>query len=189
MRFLFTLMLCFISLCLQARSLHGVDYRFYYVHGENYDELLKDINKKGPNNYHAYTKWHVRWRFKYRVTREGCFLKNIVVDKSVTVDFPRWKVPRNVNRALYDEWTRYTRALMKHELEHVDYAKKTQLQIETMLHDLPVIKKCDALGKLANRKANQILEKNIKLEKKFDEETDHGRTEGARFHNVNKKKR
>lgn len=178
---------CFLGLFYLGTAhahLRGVEYRFYYVYGDNYQTLLADLNQKGPNGQHAYTKWYVRWRFKYRVRADGCHLNHIIVNRSVTVDFPRWKVPKNVDRKLYNEWARYTRALMKHELIHVDYAFETQKQIEAALHQLKPQPSCEKMGELANKKAYKILNDNVIKEKQFDTDSQYGKKHGAWFYDV-----
>ena len=86
-------------------------------------ERLDARSPKSPDGYRgdAYTRWEYRWNWPGYGTA-GCSLAQAVVTVRVVVSFPRWTHPKAAPASLVAAWTRYTRALARHEQGHVDYA-------------------------------------------------------------------
>lgn len=173
-------LLC-LPLCIYAKNI-DVDFKFYTIKGNSYHELIEAIKENRPNGFHASTRWRVNWRYQYHKKEEWCELENIKVTLSNTIHFPLWLAPKHVKAKLYHEWTRYTGALLLHELGHARIAELAYKKIKESLQFETEQSTCAELGKIANENAHDIVAKFKKIQKRYDQKTDHGKTQGARFY-------
>lgn len=156
-------------------------YNYYQIRGKTFKQLKNGLDEYGPGPYHAIANWHVDWRFRYKEQLADCGLTDIHVNKTIVVTLPKWVNKPATSTPLTKEWHRYITALKLHEKTHIDFASKTQYEIYKALKALKPEKGCTSMGKKANDRANQILNKYTKLEREYDIQTDYGRKKGAKL--------
>lgn len=159
----------------------NITYQYYPIDGHTYRVLSSELNNKGPNNYHAYTHWYVKWRYNYEKGFGDCGLKDINVTNTTTITFPKWENRHGASNALINEWLRYKDALLQHELGHAQFGKQAQTEIKNALQMLPPASSCNVMGQEANKVAYEILHRYQRKDKTYDQETKHGKTQGAYF--------
>jgi predicted secreted Zn-dependent protease len=145
---------------------------FYAVSGATADEIRAQLNARGPSGYDAYTRWHIRWQWPGYGTAD-CRLQDAEVAYEITVTFPRWTPVAEATPELAAKWNAYLYALALHENGHV---ANVVAHYPTVV---AAIKRSTCLT--AEAAAQAILQQMRDFDVQYDTNTDHGRTQGARF--------
>lgn len=157
----------------------------YDVSGESADELRRDLNRRGPlsrgQRYDARTDWHVRWWFDFERSDEGCRAVRPRVDLDVRITMPRWRQPAGASSELVERWQRYLVDLREHEDGHAAVGQSAADEIREALGGLEAADSCPEAERLANRVGHDVIERHNRKDERYDEETRHGATQGARF--------
>jgi predicted secreted Zn-dependent protease len=145
---------------------------FYDVGGSNADEIRVHMNARRSGSYDAFTKWSVRWNWPGYGTA-NCRLQDAEVSYDITVTFPRWTPTEQATPELIATWNGYLHALALHESDHV---------VNVVSHYpavIAAIKNSTCLT--AETAAQAVLQQMRDFDWQYDADTDHGRTQGARF--------
>jgi predicted secreted Zn-dependent protease len=150
---------------------------YYDVGGATPAQIRARLNARRPTSpdgcsCDAFTRWTFRWNWP-GYGGAGCDLSKAVVSLRVTVSFPRWTHPRAASAALAAAWSRYARALARHEQGHVDYAVARYPAV------VRAIKRgtCGSADAAAQAQLTLIR----KHDAAYDAATRHGATQGASF--------
>ena len=157
----------------------------YDVSGETTQELRRDLNRRGPlshgKRYDARTDWHVKWRFDFERSQEGCRVVRPQVNLEVVITLPRWRQPAGAGRQLVELWEGYLEALRSHEDGHLEVGQSAADEIRETLEELRAARDCSKAEQRANGLGHEIIERHNRRDERYDEETRHGATQGARF--------
>ncbi len=138
--------------------------RFYTVTGETANAIRNSLDQNRPGSYDAHTAWQFQWN--------GCG-QDFQVNYTISIDFPEWAPPIHPNGDLIGNWNRYIHALALHEQGHVDrVVDSIPYFIETMQNVA-----CDQV----NPTGQQLLDEINQINADYDDETNHGETQGAVF--------
>jgi predicted secreted Zn-dependent protease len=100
-------------------------------------------------------------------------LQEATVSYDITVTFPRWAPPADATPELVAKWNGYLYALGLHEIGHVNNVISHSPEM------VAVIKGGTCLS--AEDAAQAVLRQMRQFDSQYDYNTDHGRTQGARF--------
>lgn len=148
--------------------------------------LRASLDRERPS-YHgerddAITTWFVRWNYSFDTGPSGgCSVVSVGADVDVVGTFPRWLDPSRGSRELRARWADYTWALATHETGHESIgvgAANSVVRALTRLGDAP---SCVRAEDAANAEAGRVLDVWRAREIEYDDSTDHGATQGARF--------
>lgn len=161
---------------------------FYDVTGRSARALLHDLTRRGPrvDDGRAFgrTSWTARWEVTYaRPTGESnapCRMRHADVHMEVEVTLPRWNAPDGAPEALRHDWNNFIDALALHEREHRESIVSAGRRVVRALEELEA-PSCPALKDKAGATARPILEEARAYNRRYDERTGHGRTQGARW--------
>lgn len=156
----------------------------YDVTGSTPAALRADMNAKQPTDkfgvrYDATTRWQVSLSLRPKQSAEGCQIDVAFVKIAITSTAPR--LVGALPPALQAQFDRYLDALMMHENGHADTGRMVGREIADALPALKPEPSCDALQVVARATTDQIVAKGKKRDTDYDAETDHGKTQGARF--------
>jgi predicted secreted Zn-dependent protease len=171
----------------QPSGAHGRAVRgeTYDVAGETTRELRRDLDRKGPlvdgHRYDARTRWYVCWRFDLLPEGGGCRVARPRIDLEITMTLPRWRRPRGAAAGLVERWESYLAALRDHEDGHVDVGDQAARAVEAALSDRPARPDCGSAESEANDAAQAEIARAQQEDLRYDRETSHGATQGARF--------
>lgn len=173
-----------ISLSINDPGYHqDVNNYYYSIYGSTIYDLRMQKAECGPKwegqSYAAITKWNVNWMFGYQYVGGGCSLENVTAGVRVDIYYPKWEQPESFASGLDTEWQRYIDALTVHENGHRDYALSDAQEIVNVLTGLPFQATCDEAGMVANETANSIHDSYSAQSAAYDDETNHGETQGA----------
>ena len=159
-----------------------LDYQYYDVILPENQSLLLALNHAAPikrdgKEYHGYTKWDVRWNFRWNPDHDGmCRIISSSTTIRGTILLPRLVSATEAHRQRFDI---YVAALLEHERGHYQTGKDAAKAIDEQISSLPAASNCRELEKSANSSAYQTLEEFKKIEREYDTTTLHGKTQGA----------
>lgn len=162
------------------------DNQTYLIQGDSAEAIRASLDRLGPidpatgRRFDALTRWTLQWRFDSRSSFNSCEIARTWTSLRVTMQFPSHGKPSSLSEALRQEWTTYLQRLSQHEEGHVRIPSDAARDIETALDRLRR-PDCPSLEQEANRVANEILQRAQATERNYDIQTDHGRSQGARF--------
>jgi predicted secreted Zn-dependent protease len=157
----------------------------YTIYGTNQQQLRNEMNNLGPEDngrhFDAYTHWYVEWRFNFQNDDGLCKITTVNVSVKISYTLPYWADYSNADPALKSKWDTYMSHLRSHEQNHAEHGKQAAAEIENMLRMLPPAQDCRTLETTANAQAQQIISAYNQKDKSYDDNTQHGTTEGAVF--------
>jgi len=158
----------------------------YTVRGSTAAAVRQDMTAKSdvekPGEYDATVKWniHSAWLHDSRGPG-GCVLVSPMVSLKLSYWFPSWEPPEAPSAELKAQWAAYIDALQRHELGHRNVAVSTANAIlRAFQHGFrgPTCKEAEAEAAACIR---GILAAHGDLNKRYDDVTGHGATQGALF--------
>lgn len=164
-----------------AEPIIQIESKYYNVSGNNAAEIRRDLNKKGPNSYDAYTKWFVRWNYTFNQRKGHCSIKSVSTNVDVFYTMPKLTNISSLPEHLQTKWKTYEKALFAHEEGHKNIGVRTAQDIERQIARMPTASNCKQLANNANRLGENIIKKYNAKEKEYDRVTNHGMKYGAVF--------
>lgn len=163
-----------------------VNYLYYKVKGATANELRDQMDQLGPvdrfgHRHDMYTDWEVNWAYPYAQNEAGCTTGPIQMSTTITFTFPSWEPPPDASVELVDQWNSYLDLGQVHEDGHKEIALEAGREILLALQAVPVHASCDRLEQTVDQKGQELLEQFRRKEIEYDQTTDHGATQGARF--------
>lgn len=157
----------------------------YLVVGFTAAQLRMVLAARGPvragRHFAAFTDWRVGWRYRVEDQGQHCRIAEVAVDVSIQTVIPQWEPPRSAPASLVAGWDAFVSALELHERGHADIARGAGERVRTMLLTLPTFQAREALDDAAAAAAQAALRDACAMDEKYDAETGHGRSQGARF--------
>jgi predicted secreted Zn-dependent protease len=159
-------------------------YAYYDVDARPGLRLAPQITAASPirengRKFHGHTKWTVRWKFQWRADRDGyCRVTYTSAVLDAVITLPKLRTASAAQSEIFD---RYLAALRVHELGHYDVGTAAAQAIDGELRNLPEMRTCDALEFEGNRVARRTLDRFVEVNRQYDEDTNHGKTQGARL--------
>lgn len=147
---------------------------------EVWDSLVAGARREGEELIFAWTD--VSMEYRSRMVRRGdaCRLVDARIDVRITVTVPEWTPPRDAPLAVRQQWNRYDLAIRRHEEGHVRLAGETGRRMHEALVGLTAAD-CDSLKELGTEVGERIMAEGRAEQQRYDDETDHGRTQGVRW--------
>ena len=174
---------------LQAGITTEERYIYYEVSGDTAAELRQSINSKTRHfkaRFDAVTRWKIKWQFSYIPRQKKCKITEVIIDASIDYTLPQWsQSAEHPDHHLVQQWEQYSTQLLAHERRHGALVKAATLEVERKILTADdtayAPPNCNKLQKLANKRAQKVIEKLEKQHQAFDLQTDHGRNTGATF--------
>lgn len=157
-------------------------YRFYVVAGSTEQELKKSLLEKGPRDEagaarFAYTDWKVAWKWK-RLDDGSVDPESVELTCVANVLLPQLDPSTTLSPTLRVAWEGFLERTRKHELNHVSHVEQRAPQIHKRLR-AAAEKSGSVSGKRAAAIVSEVVAEIKAMDRRYDAQTDHGRTEGA----------
>lgn len=181
---LLTLLLCATAHGARAAVTEEHEDRYYPVHMEPSYTLREALNAATPisvdgRRFHGHTRWTVRWTFRWwREPAGTCRITQVTTRLRTTVQLPELVGATPAQQARFD---RYVAALARHEQGHVQFGREAAQAIDEGIALLPAAPDCATLERQANALGHRLLREHAEREKKYDRDTRHGASQGARL--------
>ncbi len=156
--------------------------RAYAVGGGTAGEILGSLLSAGPrvgnDAFFGLTEAEMDLHFRTVESDGACELRAARVLLDLTVTLPEWEAPRDPDPALARDWRQFRRALVRHENEHRRIAVRGADELYRAVQGLrrSTCAEADAEGR---RRVDQLQAEVEAAHRRFDDETGHGRTQGA----------
>lgn len=158
-----------------------VDTVYYRVAGSTADELRVQMDRSRPGNFDAHTEWYVSWSYPYSEAEGSCTTGPVTISVNITFTLPQWNTPANASEDLVDRWNAYLAALQVHEDGHKGIGIEAANEILQAMNALPAYRFCEELKQAADAAGERVLSEYRQREAIYDQTTNHGATQGARF--------
>lgn len=162
-----------------------IDTHYYQVYGYSAQEVRSQLNACGATSegeaYDAYTSYYINWAFNPKPVSGGCNITDLAVGAKIDYFYPKWEDPGNTQGDLVERWQNYMANLITHEEIHKDIAISGAQAIFDTLSSLPDSSDCSEALTLAGDTAHALFTEYDNKNKAYDEETQHGATQGAVF--------
>jgi predicted secreted Zn-dependent protease len=160
----------------RTAAITGATIQYYDIRGTTAADLRDQMNTLGPidagRHWDAHTGWYIHWNWPGYGTND-CNLSQATTSLDITVTLPRWANPKGADTALITQWNKYYAALAHHEQTHVDNANTGLVSIKKAI--------LAATCATAEQAAQNAIETIHETDRAYDEKTNHGAAEGARF--------
>ena len=154
----------------------------YAVEGTTAGELLRSMSERAPESqggtYFGLTVTELAFRYRHRRAEAGCALNDVQIDLSVRVSLPAWTPGPDAPYDLRRDWARFLSNLGRHEDRHRAIAEHGADAIRTALDGLSA-PTCAAVDAEARAVSERIQSETDAAHRRYDDETGHGRTQGA----------
>lgn len=156
----------------------------YAVHARPDEPLRQAINAATPitvngQRFHGYTRWNVRWTFRWWREASGrCTITEVTTRLHVELQLPELQRATPSQQAEFD---RYLPALKQHEQGHVQFGRDAARAVDEGIAQLPAEAECATLERRANALGQRIVQDHVEREKRYDLDTGHGATQGAKL--------
>jgi len=187
---IFVAMAAFLAVPANAQNAGGttvtpnasVKVEYYDIHGATWDELVSQINAKGPEGWWGNAGTKISYKYRSRGTANSCVIESVTVNADSTVHLPRWVNRNEAPAKLQAYWDGVLRSLDLHERGHVQISLDSARELERTLKTIPEQPTCDGLNALAGQQAQRILNEHSRKQDRYDAETDHGRRQWTPYH-------
>lgn len=156
----------------------------YPVRAQPGETPRKALNAATPitvdgQRFHGYTRWNVRWTFRWWREASGrCAITEVTTRLRTEVQLPELRSGTPAQQAVFD---RYLRALSHHEEGHAQFGCDAAQAIDQGIAALPAAPDCATLERQANALGHRLLPEHAEREKQYDRDTRHGASQGARL--------
>lgn len=175
------LVLVFVSAA-GAEVSEKVTYKIYTARQKSGVSLLDTLSRYSPIRhkgmiFHGYTAWHIDWKYRWDEDASGrCRITGNKTHLNAVITLPKLI---SSDAKTKSEFSRYLQSLHTHELGHLQIAREAAGKIDRDILSLPAMTSCRLLEQTANQVGHKILEQARQKERTYDQETNHGASQGA----------
>lgn len=176
------------AVLLAATSLHAqpqvkVDYRFYTVSPQTYEDLKQELDTNSPIRMgdrvaHGHTRINLQWRPIMIPSTAGCTVSRIDADLGLRYTLPKLALLQP-DEELTARFAESYEILHVHELGHGHLAIEAAREIDRQLVGMSIEGSCAELEQQAIAVAGEIYKHYKEKELEYDRITDHGRNQHA----------
>jgi predicted secreted Zn-dependent protease len=164
-------------------SSHELRFRHYPVSGTTAEALWRAVQANGPRQtagtFAAYTDVHQHWSYEFLATEAGCGISEARVRTTVEIHLPQWvEGRRGADPALVRRWDDFLQALRTHEAGHQRLAEEEGRAIRRAILAVRTGTCAEIDGAVAEAAA-AARRAFAERSRRYDAETEHGRTQGA----------
>jgi predicted secreted Zn-dependent protease len=129
----------------------------------------------------ALTTWDITWSYAYRERPGACSIDDLAVRADISVVMPSWEPPAEADVDLIADWGRYVDALRRHERGHEENGLGRATDVRDTLLALGARSTCASLEQAADAAGEKIIEAGLEWDRRYDDDTGHGATQGVVF--------
>lgn len=159
-------------------------YEHYTIAPIEVDQIKFELRKNSPISranqiFHGGTEWTLVPHFRWKRERYQCRIKDVMVKLNGTYTLPKLYSTVSATTSTKKRFNAYYEALLGHEKGHQNLWLKAGEEIERTLNNFEPYFSCDELAKQAKIRIAGIIKNYQQLNRDYDKQTGHGRTQGA----------
>ncbi|MBS4095743.1 MAG: DUF922 domain-containing protein [Sulfuricella sp.] len=161
--------------------------RRYEVRGFTLNQLSEFVAKNSPlldeqgKAWGGRCRWDITWKFRYDQSPQRCAIASFSLRLANVIYMPGWVNRSAAPKEVQTTWDRYERALRRHEDGHRDNGVAATYEMANRVRAIIPQADCDSLNREIALVGARVTEEYRARDKKFDADTDHGRTQGVKF--------
>lgn len=155
-----------------------VRYDYYEVQGADFNSVQGSM--MSGRQYAGRTDWSLSYQSQPRMAAGACKAESVATKLALSMTLPHWSPPPGVAGDLIGRWERFMSALRLHEDGHVQNARNIESAVKRALLALSSAD-CGALDSAMRARFDQLLEQGRAGDRDYDQQTEHGKTQGAVF--------
>jgi predicted secreted Zn-dependent protease len=165
------------------KTTFSVKTNYYSVAGVTDSEVRASLAKSRPGGvsqpYHAATAWETRYTFTYDSPQGRYRLTSCTVTTKAVVTMPFLRPAKELPLDLIKRWSAYFKGVTVHEQGHLRLAREATAEVGRRLGALGEAGSAAELTRQIRATADTVLNDARARERLYDEQTQHGATQGA----------
>lgn len=156
---------------------------YYQIYGRTVNDLKNQLFDCGPkydnNSFAGMTTDYINWAYMLKFNADGtCKVSDLAVGVNVRIYYPKWEIEEKTNEQVINSFNLMLSSLKIHEEGHkqidFDGAEKIYNRLNVLSSQ-----SCTGLEELVKNETDKIVEEISQDNLKYDEQTNHGETQGA----------
>lgn len=178
------LLLPLVSAPLQADVALVEEYQHYQIAPDTVTQIKRELRERSPisranQTFHGETQWTLVPNFRWAKHHNLCRIEDVHVQLNGTYLLPELVRDRETDSQTRTHFARYYEALLSHEKGHQDLWLEAGHKIERTLLEFEPFFDCRMLAQEAKTRVSAIIEEYRQKNRAYDQQTGHGRTQGA----------
>jgi predicted secreted Zn-dependent protease len=160
----------------------------YTVTGKTANELSRSLDAQAISDpheprskYYALTEWYVAANWSWKTTGRGCELDRSSISVALTMTLPALATRQGIASDALTKWDPFIANTITHEKGHVTRALDGARNYQRELGNLAPLNDCSGMNSRMNEIFKRHLDQIDRINVQYDDETDHGVTQGAVF--------
>ena len=158
---------------------------YYQIYGNTASDLHTQISQCAPGangksiaEYTGETSYSLTWQYSIAVTDTGCSLTDTQVGLHITTALPFWQSTATATPGLDSHWQQFTQALTIHEHGHAQLDANYAGLLLQQLNGLGNLD-CGSAADTVQSTVNSVVQALNSANNTYDNQTNHGATQGA----------
>jgi predicted secreted Zn-dependent protease len=152
----------------------------YPVSGKDYAGLVKSLAANGPKGFHGLASWDISYQYTTKPVGNMCRFDTIRLRVQGEILMPKWTDEDAAPPSLRQRWQDYYAALQQHEEGHVQHGNELAALIQEKFMGYGDMV-CGQAKAIAQSEFDRLYNNLKNRDKEYDQRTQHGATQGARF--------
>jgi predicted secreted Zn-dependent protease len=157
----------------------------YEINGFSEIDLEGQMRTLGPTDsaggfhWYALTEPFFDWQHEALCNEAGCVASHVTMLLTVNTTLPRWGSSEGATQELQGKWAAFSGALSGHEEGHTQRAVNCAWRLGEAFAALPPAPNDQALSQSMRAASDPIFAECRATQRTYENETDHGRTQGV----------
>jgi predicted secreted Zn-dependent protease len=152
----------------------------YPVSGQDYASLVRSLSANGPKGFHGLSSWDISYQYTTVPAGNMCRFDTIRLTVKGEILMPKWTDEAAAPPTLRQRWQDYYAALQQHEEGHVQHGNELAALIQEKFLGYGDMA-CGQAKAIAQSEFDRLYNNLKNRDKEYDQRTQHGATQGARF--------
>ncbi|MFM2589185.1 DUF922 domain-containing protein [Vibrio sp. TBV020] len=154
---------------------------YYLIDPDTPDDIAYALSQDDTVPMHGRTDYNVAWKYTYAKKEGICSIAKAEVKVTTHYVMPKLTLRSSANIDTQAKFNAYYDKLMAHEKNHHGFGVSAAQEIEQLIFGWEP-ESCQTIGNSINSAAYNILDKYGEQNRIYDDETNHGYTEGVVIH-------
>ena len=152
----------------------------YPVTGRDYASLVRSLSANGPKGFHGLANWDISYQYTTVPSGSMCRFDSVRLSVKGEILMPEWTDEDAASPTLRQRWQEYYAALQQHEEGHVQLGNELAVLVQEKFLGYGDMA-CGQAKAIAQSEFDRLYNNTKNRDKEYDQRTQHGATQGARF--------
>lgn len=181
---LLTLLLFLVCFTCRSEVLLNERFTHYMIAPVKVDQIKIELRNNSPVSrenkvFHGGTQWTLVPHFRWTKERNLCRIRDVQVQLNGVYTLPKLDYTQDVSTDTKTRFDAYYLALVEHEKGHQDLWISAGEKIDQLLKNFEPFYDCQQMANEAKNRIAKVIRDYQQLNRDYDSQTGHGRTQGA----------